>query len=282
MRFTPLSCLLLAGLTLFGCAGKPTIKPDAANPIRTLALLPVVNNTLDLDGPVVVRSVLGAQLECFFYSVKPTEETDRVLRDQLGITLGSQLELASTRLLCEKLGVDGVVYGSLEDFNQKTTGIYNSKRVRLRVKLDNCRTGATVWKNGIGVKREATTTDSLLKKIPGAGNAASALGAVASVASSISDRNDTSLPKLHGEEIAAPWEDISEGNSSAEMNLALGLGGKIAGKALNSPLFSETEAAVQILLQGYFDDGADLIPHGTMCPAGPLPAPVKQAAPDKE
>jgi hypothetical protein len=240
--------------------------------------MPLVNNSVDVDGPMVVRSLLAVSLEKFFYTVKPLEETDRILKDQMGVTLGSQLDMATTRMLCDNLGADGIMYGSLDDFTQKITGIYNSKRVRVRLRMDNCKTGEIVWKNGIGVKSEKSTGKGLVQKVPGLGTAVTAIGAASSVFSSMSDKNDAELPKLFGVDIKAPWEDISDDSSSAEVNLFLGLGGKIMQKALDSPLLAEAETAIEILLNGYYDDGADLIPYGKMIPPGPVAPTVTQTA----
>jgi hypothetical protein len=144
------------------------------------------------------------------------------------------------------------------------------------LRMDNCKTGQVVWKNGIGVKSEKSTGNSLMHKVPGVGTAITAVGAAASVISSMSDKNDADLPKLFGVDIKAPWEDISDDSSSAEANLVFGLGGKIMQKALDSPLLTETETAIEILLNGYYDDGADQIPCGTMCPLGPVVPKVTQ------
>jgi hypothetical protein len=278
-RLLSIIALLLNVLTLSACTTMPVMKPNPANPIRTIAVLPLVNNTNDVDGPFVVRTLLAARLGGYFYSVKPLEETDSILRDQMGVTLGSQLDMATTTQLCEKLRTDGIVHGSLEDFSQKITGAYNNKRVRLRIMLDNCKTGATAWKNGVGVKREVRASDSLLKNVPVLGNAITAAGAASSVLSSMSDKGGADLPKFRNEEIQAPWEDISEANSSAELNLVFGLGEKIAKKARNSPLLAEAEVAIEILLHGDYDDGSDIIPYGTMIPPGPV-MPMVPAATD--
>jgi len=266
----PAITAIFGALALSSCTTLPTVKANPSNPIRTVALMPLVNNSVDVDGPMVVRSLLAVSLEKFFYTVKPLEETDRILKEQMGVTLGSQLDMATTKMLCDNLGADGIMYGSLEDFTQKITGIYNSKRVRVRLRMDNCKTGQIVWKNGIGVKSEKSTGNSLMQKIPGWGTAVTAVGAASSVISSLSDRNDADLPKLFGEDIKAPWEDISDDSSSAEANLILGLGGKIVQKVLESPLLAEAETAIEILLNGYYDDGADLIPYGKMIPPGPV------------
>jgi len=270
IRFSCFSILLLGTLFFTGCATSSALKPDPKNPIRTVALLPMVNNCLDIDAPFIVRSLLAPRLEKHFYRVKELEETDLILKEQMGITLGSQLELATTNQLCELLGTDAVMYGSLDDFNQKITGIYNSKRVRLRFRMDSCASGAVVWKNGIGVKSETRAGDNLLQGVSVLGEAIKAVGAAASVVSSLSDKADSELPKLCGEDIRAPWEDVSDDSSTAELNLVMGLGEKVMKKALASPLRAEIETALEIVLSGYYDDGTELIPHGVKIPLGPV------------
>ena len=266
----PAIALFLYMLLLSACATLPSNKPNPANQIRTVAVLPMTNNTNDVDGPFVVRTLLAARLEGYFYNVKSLEETDLILKDQMGVTLGSQLDMATTAQLCEKLGTDAIILGSLEDFSQKITGIYNNKRVRLRVKMDSCKSGGTIWKNGIGVKRESLAGDNMLNKVPGVGSAITAVGVASSVVSGLSDKGDASLPQFRNEEIKTPWQDISEDNSTAELNLLFGIGGKIVNKVAGSHLLSETEVAVEILLHGDYDDGSDLIPYGTMIPPGPV------------
>lgn len=279
MNRKPAALFLMALLFLMSaCTTLPTVKSDASNPIKTIAILPLQNNTNDLDGPVVVRTLLAARLDGHFYQVKPLQEVDTLLRDQMGVTLGSQLDMVTTAQLCEKINADAIILGSLDDFNHKITGIYNNKRVRLRLKLDSCKTGTTVWKNGIGVKREVYAGDSLLKNVPILGVAITTAGVASAVISSLSDKADTDLPRYRNEEIKAPWQDISEDNSSAELNLLFGLGQKVAGKALSSPLLSESEVAVEILLRGYYDDGNDLIPFEPRLPPGPLAAQVTTAS----
>ncbi len=264
--------------TLSACSSLPAVKPDPANSIRSIALMPLVNNTIDIEGPTLVRALLAARLEGgYFYKISPLDETDRILREQMGITLGSQLDMATIALLCEKLGTDAILQGSLEDFSQKITGLYNNKRVRLRVKLDSCK-GGTIWKNGIGVKREVMASDNMLKNVPILGNAITSVGVASAVMSSISDKNGADLPPFRGEAITAPWQDISEGGSSAELNLIFGIGERVTTKALNNPLLAESEVAIDILLRGIYDDGSDYIPYGKMIPAGPVTPKVTKTA----
>ncbi|MEW6544371.1 MAG: GNA1162 family protein [Nitrospirota bacterium] len=271
--------LMLAVLLVAACAPTlPQITRNQANPIRTVAVLPLVNNTNDVEGPAYVRDLFVAELGQFFYVVKPVSEVDQLLKDRMGVTLGAQLDMTTPQKLGEVLGVDGVFYGALEDFSDKTTGIYNVRRVRLRSKLVNCKTGQTVWKNGIGVKQGTQAGGSdVLSSIPYVGLAFQAAGAVSSLASSMSDK-DVELPPLFGEQVEAPWVALPEQSGSVEANIIGGLVGKVVEKAMKSPLHMEALTTVSIVLKGYYyPGGADYQTYGTMLVGGPAepPAPVK-------
>lgn len=273
--------LAMVGLLLLtACVTLPPIEPNAASPFRTVAVLPMVNNTNDVDGPAVVRELFTVALGSYYYVIKPLAETDQILKDQMGVTLGSQLDMAKPQQLGEKLGVDAVFYGSLEDFSDNVTGIYNVKRVRLRVKLVNCKTGETIWKNGIGVK-QALRAGGGLGSIPFLGQAIAVAGAISSIASSMSDK-DADLPQFLGEEIKAPWVALPEQESSLIGSAVMGIGGKILSKALNSPLRHETEMTANIVLHGYYHDGGPFskpVDYGVMIPRGPSgPAPAPEPA----
>jgi hypothetical protein len=119
-----------AGLVLLfitACAPTfPQIVPNQNSPIRTVAVLPLVNNSNDVDAPAYVRDIFVAELGQFFYVIKPANEVDQILKNQMGVTLGSQLDMTTPQKLGEVLGVDGVFYGSLDEFSEKITGVYNA------------------------------------------------------------------------------------------------------------------------------------------------------------
>jgi hypothetical protein len=54
----------------------------------------------------------------------------------------------------EVLGVEGLLYGTLMDFDETSTGVLNVKKVRAKFKLVNAMTGQTVWERGLGVRSE--------------------------------------------------------------------------------------------------------------------------------
>ncbi len=153
-----LFCLALAVLVLAGCAGRG-ISPNPANPVYTVAVLPLYNATNDVGGPAMVRELFAERLDRWHYRGLPLDEVDRRLKDGFGITLGSQLELTTAAELGAALGVEGLFYGYLLDFNNITTGVYNEKKVRAGFKLVDVKTGAVVWSGGLGVKSLLTGGD---------------------------------------------------------------------------------------------------------------------------
>lgn len=216
-----------------------TIVPNQSNPIRTVAVLPLVNSTNDVDAPAYVREQMIKQLEKYHYVIKAAKDSDQFLKDQMGVTLGAQLDMTTPQKLGETLGVDGVFYGSLDDFSHKVTGVYNVKRVRVRSKLVNCKTGQTVWRNGVGIKSVETV---------------GAAGSLASAGAKLQDQQETGeeLTPLFGEKIKTPWHDISSGGSSRGMGESFmkGIAEKIVSQASKAPLPQETSKAIELLLTG--------------------------------
>lgn len=237
--------LLVISLSLTACVPLPPVPANPSNPIRTVAVLPLVNNTNDVGAPAYVREQFTRELGRHQYRIKPSNEVDQILRDQMGVTLGAQLDMTTPKQLGETLGVDGVFYGSLDEFSHKITGVYNVKRVRIRTKLVSCKTGVTVWKNGIGVKSALS-----------AGKAGAAVSAVGT----LQDTKETGadLPPLAGEPILAPWFELpkqvlpKDTAEEAGTALAVALGEKLITRAFNVPLFLETSAAINILLNGFY------------------------------
>lgn len=259
-------------LLLSACVTLPPVTPNPGSPVRSLAILPVVNNSVDVDGPAAVQEALYQEaLHYHFPVVKANAETNQILKDQMSLTLGSQLDMATPQKLGTALGVDAVMYASLEDFSQKITGIYNVKRVRIRAKLVDCKTGEVLWKNGIGIKQALTAGGSFLSQVPGVNLAIGAAGALSSIASKMSDKGDTALPKFLGDEIDAPWVELPERSTGVEMAAVQSVGGKIIDKAMGTVLKEETDAAVNVLFHGYYHQGglSQPVTYGKMLITGP-------------
>jgi len=220
-RYTVITALLTTILLLSGCAMCIVPSPvDINNPLKRVAVLPFRNDTTDIDGPNVMRAKMIEILEHRSYVIKDIKETDQILRDQMGITLGGQLELTTAKKLGETLGVEGVLYGTLMDFDETTTGLYNVKKVRGKFKLVNAMTGQVVWERGLGVRAE--------QKMSGAA------GSIASIAAKVADARDKEVPWVTIE------SSTSEGNNVGKA-FAIGLGTKLLSKAFGKHLDSESK-----------------------------------------
>jgi hypothetical protein len=267
----PVLALILCAL-FSACVHLPPVVPNTASPYKSIAVLPVVNNSVDVEAPAAVQEALYQEaLHYHFPVVKPNAETNQILKDQMSLTLGSQLDMATPQKLGAALGVDAVMYASLEDFSQKITGIYNVKRVRIRAKLVDCKTGEVLWKNGIGIKQALTAGGSFLSQVPGVNLAIGAAGALSSLASKMSDKSDVALPKFLGDEIDAPWVELPERSTGVEMAAAESIGGKVISKAMGTVLKEEMDKAVDVLFHGYYHMGglSQPVTYGKMLPTGP-------------
>jgi hypothetical protein len=196
---------------------------DATNPLKRVAVLPMKNDTLDVDGPNIVRKKLVAALENKSYTVEDTRETDKILRDQMGINLGGQLDLTTPQKLGEVLCVDGVVYGTLMDFDETTTGLLDVKKVRAKFKLVNTMTGRTVWEGGLGVRTEVRMS----------GKSAD----VATLIARAADAKDKDVPWV-------TLESTATGEKNVGRSLAFGLGAQLFSKAVGIHLDHESAELV--------------------------------------
>lgn len=145
---------LAAAMAVLAACAVPVRKyyPNYSNPVYSVAVLPFYNATNDVEGPKMIREEFFKRMQDRHYLTTPIKEVDGILLDQMGITLGSQLEMTTPQQLGEVLGVDGVLYGYVLNFDDITTGVYNVKKVRAGFKLVDTRTGMVVWSDGLGVK----------------------------------------------------------------------------------------------------------------------------------
>ena len=209
-----------------GAAHRIPLHYDASNPLKHIAVLPMKNDTDDVDGPGVVRKRMIEALEKRSYIVKDVKETDQILRDQMGINLGGQLDMTTPQKLGEVLGVEGLLYGTLMDFDETNTGILDVRKVRATFRLLDTATGSAHWERGLGVRSETRMGGRT--------------GKAASLVARGADARDKEVP----------WVTI-ESRSSGERNVgqafAIGLGAKLLTKAVGIHLERETREMVERL-----------------------------------
>jgi hypothetical protein len=246
--------ILMSALTavIGGCAFPHVPLPtDPTNPLKRVAVLPMKNDTTDVDGPNTVRDKMVEALKNRSDSVMDIKESDQILRDRMGINLGGQLELTTPQKLGETLGVEGVLYGELMDFDETITGLYNAKKVRGKFKLVSTVTGQPIWSRGLGVKSEqgtSSTASSLVK-----------LGARSADA----------------REKEAPWVTLQSQttNQSMGQSFGTGLGLSLLSKAIGKHLDYESKELARMV--------TDNLPWGPGTGAAPVaPAAVTIAMPE--
>lgn len=232
-----LSLFILAAF-FAACAGM-TLQPDPSNPIKRVAILPIKNNTNDVEAPDFVRGKLAEAMQARYYNIMPMEDVDQILRDQMGITLGGQLDIAEVDKLKELLNVEGLVFGTLMNYEDITTGLINMRKVRANFSMTNTLTGEEFWANGIGVKTEDTS--------------GGLIGSVASLGSTLADNNADD---------GVQWVKLQSQSSGGSVweGLAKGLAKKAFSKMTKTHLVYETTEMARMVTA--------TLPVGPGLPAG--------------
>ena len=139
-RFGWLACLALAA----GCAtSKAFVAPEYVSSGK-IAVLPMDNQTNDLDGPVFIRKLIYEGLAARGFQVLPTGPIDDQLKAN-GFTDGGQLRATTPQKIAEWTGADTLVYATLENFDYIILGYYAQRRVKTLARLVDGKTGNKLW-----------------------------------------------------------------------------------------------------------------------------------------
>ena len=219
-----------------GCAVGPRVIPtNPGNPIRSVAILPMLNDSDDVDAPTRVREAFYNRLSRYHYNIQALKETNDILNLQMGITMGRQLDLATAQQIGEKLGVDGVFYGFLLNFDEVTTGVANTYSVRMGWKLVNTKTGDISWGKGVGV----TSSQSI--------------GGLAGLASSEADEvgpRPGSVNPMKEMPGLDKWISMGDQSTGLVGGLITGIGGKVVTGITGKNLESEMNYALDHIFPG--------------------------------
>lgn len=142
---------LLCGVLLLppvGCGGKKeALRGEAPAPAPSgprVAVAPLENQSNDLDASEIIRGAFVEEILRRGWNVMPVEESDRLLRERLGISYGGQLGSTTPAEVCRALGARGVFYGTVQEWNKTTTGIYNHVTVTAEFRLYG-ESGERLW-----------------------------------------------------------------------------------------------------------------------------------------
>ena len=135
-------------LSASGCGGRREVRPEPSPVVLPVgprvAVAPMENMTNDLSGSDIIRDAFVEGVARKGFAVVPVAESDRILRETLGISYGGQLPSTTPEEVCKALGVEAVFYGDVREWSKTTTGIYNSSTVAAAFRMFG-KDGALLW-----------------------------------------------------------------------------------------------------------------------------------------
>ena len=142
--------LLLAGALatlLAGCATEP-VKPDfskflAASP-RSILVVPVVNNTVDVEAASYFLSTVPVPVAERGYYVFPVNLVKRLLEDD-GLADASMVHAADPVRLAALFGADAVLYVTIQRWEAQYVVFNTSVTVAFTYVIKDGKTGDTLW-----------------------------------------------------------------------------------------------------------------------------------------
>ncbi|MHB1024965.1 MAG: GNA1162 family protein [Desulfobacteria bacterium] len=149
-RGAAVSALVLVSVLLSatGCGGGKEVRPEPPPVVLPtgpkVAVAPMENKSNDLSASDIIRDAFVDGVARKGFAVVPVAESDRILRETLGISYGGQLPSTTPEEVCKALGVEAVFYGDVREWSKTTTGIYNSSTVAAAFRLYG-KDGVLLW-----------------------------------------------------------------------------------------------------------------------------------------
>ena len=135
-------------LSASGCGGRKEVRPEPPPAVLPtgpkVAVAPMENRSNDLSASDILRDAFVEGVARKGFAVVPVAESDRILRETLGISYGGQLPSTTPEEVCKALGVEAVFYGEVQEWSKTTTGVYNSSTVAAAFRMYG-KDGALLW-----------------------------------------------------------------------------------------------------------------------------------------
>lgn len=141
---TPLAlCLMLAFLTACTPA-KPRdwVAAESESP-RSILVVPVLNNSVDVDAPLYALSTLAEPLAERGYYVFPVNTVKMALEHE-GLYEGATIRMLGTAKLCELFGADSVLYVDINKWAAEYLLVSTTVTVSIRYTLEDAQ-GRQLW-----------------------------------------------------------------------------------------------------------------------------------------
>jgi hypothetical protein len=149
-RWAAVSALVLVSVLLSasGCGGRKDVRPEPSPVVPPagpkVAVAPMENMSNDLSASDILRDAFVEGVTRKGFGVVPVTESDRILRETLGISYGGQLPSTSPGEVCKALGVEAVFYGDVLEWSKTTTGFVNSSTVAAAFRMFG-KDGSLLW-----------------------------------------------------------------------------------------------------------------------------------------
>ena len=152
-RIPLLLLLLLTYLTFYGCAHRGELNKQekflAAAP-RSILIVPVVNNSVDITAADYMLSTLTFPLAERGYYVFPINAVKRVLEDD-GLADSSLVHSSSTSKLANLFGADAVLYIVIERWDSKYAVLTTTTTVAVHYQIKDAKTEDVLWENRVSM-----------------------------------------------------------------------------------------------------------------------------------
>jgi hypothetical protein len=184
---------------LVGCVTPPK-KPDldkflAASP-RSLLVVPVVNNSVEVNAPDYFLSTIPVPVGERGYYVFPVNLVKRLLEDD-GLSDAGMVHGADPTRLAALFGADAVLYVTIERWDAQYMVISTSVTVEFTYVIKDGKTGDTLWKES---RAAAYASDS-----GGGGGAAGLIAAIVSAAVTKASPNYMPLARQANAQAMGPF-----------------------------------------------------------------------------
>lgn len=144
------------------CATGPhySLAPDyASRTPRSIAVLPVLNETVNLKAPDVFRPILINKISAKGYEAPALSLIDGRLLSK-DIREAGQVHALTPQEAGKLLGVEALLYTTVTEFNTTYLLAYASMTVGARFELKDARTGEKLWETEHQVKESKMGLDS--------------------------------------------------------------------------------------------------------------------------
>ncbi|MCX5918008.1 MAG: DUF799 family lipoprotein [Deltaproteobacteria bacterium] len=145
----------------FGCAGgaQHSLAPDYKDRApRSIAVLPILNETVSLKAPEMFRPILLNKVSLKGYEAPALAFIDGRLRDK-EIREAGQVNTLTPQELGNLLGVDALLYAYVTEFSTTYLLAYGSMTVGARFELKDAKTGEKLWESAHQVKESKLGLD---------------------------------------------------------------------------------------------------------------------------